>query len=197
MNDAHNAKYYTMNDSLCRTEQNKMAICLIVAADKNGAIATGDGIPWHLPSDLDHFKKTTKGNAVIMGRKTFESIGRPLPDRVNIVLTKNKDYDVTRWNTGPSEAVVVAHTTEQALILAHGSPMIFIIGGGEIYEAFFEMASSIIYTEVDTEIEAADDTVYFPYFKDTQAWKLYAFKSHRADARNDHAFTIKWYSRPS
>jgi len=131
-----------------------MKLAIIVAAAKNGVIGRNNQLPWHLPQDLKYFKAVTLGKPVIMGRKTYESIGKPLPGRTNIVITRNKD-----WVT--AEGVVVTNSFEQALLEAQkvqssGSGFIdevMVIGGAEIYRSALLFADRVYLTRVDVEPE--------------------------------------------
>jgi len=120
-------------------------ISIIAAVSKNGVIGVDNKLPWDLPEDLKRFKELTTGNVVIMGRKTYESIGKPLPNRINIVITRNKDFFVS--------GVLTANSLDSALLKAGGNKDIFIIGGGEIYEQSMGFADKLYITEVDMEVE--------------------------------------------
>jgi len=142
-------------------------VSIIAAMARNRVIGKDGKMPWHLPGDLKRFKKLTTGHIVIMGRKTYESIGKPLPNRTNIVVTGKADYDV-------SQAVVV-HSLETAISRArqisecHGPPKeIFIIGGAKIYEQTMDFADRIYLTHIDAIFEG--DT-YFPEI-DGKIWEL-------------------------
>lgn len=137
----------------------KSEINMIVATSKNKAIGLHNKLPWHLPGDLAYFQRTTSGQAIIMGRKTYESIGRPLPNRHNIVLTHQKDFQ--------PEGVTVVHTIEEALKVCAQQEKVFVIGGGEIYKLFLPYATHLYITQVDLVIEG--DT-FFPDYED--AFKL-------------------------
>lgn len=131
-----------------------MKLAIIVAAAKNGVIGRNNQLPWHLPQDLKYFKAVTLGKPVIMGRKTYESIGRPLPGRTNIVITRNKDWVA-------AEGVIVTNSFEQARLEAQkvlGSAAsdfdeAMVIGGAEIYRAALQFADRIYLTRVDVEPE--------------------------------------------
>jgi len=133
-------------------------ISLIVAHDKNRVIGYKNQMPWHLPGDLKYFKETTMGKPLIMGRKTFESIGRPLPGRRNIVITRNKDYH--------HEGIEVASSFEEALKLAGDAEEIMVIGGGQIFKMALPMADRLYITHIDHAFEG--DT-YFPEYE--EEWK--------------------------
>lgn len=120
-------------------------ISLVYAQSRNGIIGADGGLPWHLPSDLKRFKETTLGKPIIMGRKTWEGLPRkPLPGRLNIVLTRQKNF--------VAEGAVVASTVDEAVRAAGNVPEICVIGGGEIYGMFVPLADRIYLTEVDVEV---------------------------------------------
>ncbi len=136
---------------------------IIVAISQNGVIGRDGRLPWHLPSDLKHFKKTTMSYPIIMGRKTFDSIGKPLPGRDNIVLSRNSSLSL------PGCAVV--HSIEKALDLCKEYSKVFIIGGADIFNDCLPITDTIIVTALEREV---DGDVYFPeidpaVFKQTEA----------------------------
>ena len=136
-----------------------ISIVAVVAAD--GAIGRNGNLLWHIPEDLRHFKSVTAGGAVIMGRKTWESLPkRPLPGRLNIVMTRRKDFE--------APGAVVVSSLEEAVEKAKDND-IFVIGGGEIYTKFLPWANKLILTEIDLTVEDAD--TFFPPF-DRDDWKL-------------------------
>ena len=141
-----------------------MSLNSIVACSKNNAIGRENQIPWYLPADLKYFKKITTGHIIIMGRKTYESIGRALPKRINIVISKNKDFKV---EDGVLLFSSFLDAVDYALKLTERE--IFVIGGGEVYRQALSVSHKIYYTEVDTEI--TDATVFFPELVDSE-WKL-------------------------
>ena len=126
----------------------KTKISLIVAVAQNGIIGTGGTMPWHITEDFAHFKAVTLGHSVVMGRKTYESIGRPLPRRRNIVITRNTELAI--------EGCEMASSLEGALAMCEGEEEIFIIGGGEIYRQAMPLAGKLYITHVG--IEAEGDT---------------------------------------
>ena len=134
-----------------------MKISLIVAVSRNGAIGLNNQLPWYLPEDLKYFKSVTMGKPLIMGRKTFDSIGRPLPGRANIVLTRD-----SRWT---SDGVEVVQSVEQALVAgeiaceAADVDEIMVIGGEQIYRMTIDLADRIYLTQVDTDVEG---DAFFP-----------------------------------
>lgn len=137
-------------------------INIIVATSENNVIGRGNDIPWYIPKDLEHFKKLTTGNTVIMGRKTYESLPkeyRPLPNRVNIVITRDKSYQ--------AKGCLVVNSLEEALRKSDNNREIFIIGGGQIYREGLKFAERIYLTKIHKNIEG--DT-YFP--KLNKFWKL-------------------------
>jgi len=131
-------------------------IALVVAMAENNVIGKNNQLIWHLPADLKHFKNLTTGHPIIMGRKTFESIGKPLPSRTNIVITRQEDFK--------PEGVLVAHSLNEGLMLAQQlDANIFVIGGAEIYKQAMFLADTIYLTEVHHEFEG--DT-FFPEYRD-------------------------------
>lgn len=161
-----------------------MIISILVAADENNAIGKDGDLPWKLSADLKYFKKLTTGHHIIMGRKTYESIGRPLPNRTNIVVTRNKELEL--------DDVWLTHSIEDAIDLAmsRGENEVFIIGGGTIYRQSIDKALRIYLTRVHTKIENAD--TFFPKM-DTQKWKVISTESHSADEKNQYDMTFEVY----
>ena len=159
-----------------------MKVSTIVAAAHNRVIGKNNDIPWYLPNDLKYFKKTTTNHHVIMGRKCFESIGRPLPNRVNIVVTRQPFFIAS--------GIVVAHSIEEALSIAkeNGEEEAFVIGGGEIYKASYEFWDRIYYTNVDLEVEG---DVLFPEFPDKDWLKISSVEGS-LDEKNTipHSFEV-------
>jgi dihydrofolate reductase len=165
-----------------------MLVSAIVAAARNRVIGNKDNqIPWHLSSDLKYFKRTTIGHHVIMGRKTFESMGRPLPKRTNIIITRDPYY--------AASGCLVARSLPEALGIAYenGETEAFVIGGGTIYALSIPLLDKLYLTEVDASPEG---TVFFPDLDYTQ-WELLSSESHPADEKNDHDYTFKVYQRVS
>jgi dihydrofolate reductase len=132
-----------------------MTVTLIAAVAKNGVIGAGGGIPWHLPEDFAHFKATTLGHTLVMGRATYESIGRPLPGRTTVVLTRDPDWQ--------ADGVTTAASIEAALALAEGD--VYVAGGAAVYEAALPYADEQLLSEIDLEPEG--DTSY-PAYDDAQ-----------------------------
>jgi dihydrofolate reductase len=154
-----------------------MKLSLIVATDEKGVIGKDNIIPWHMPADMAHFKQTTLGHPIIMGRKTFESIGRPLPGRQNIVVSRQPDFS--------PDGVQVAHSLDQAIALAVVSHVkeIFIIGGQSIYEEALAKASKIYLTLIHTDVEGDR---YFKY--EPSEWQEVSRQHHKADADNPFSY---------
>ena len=155
-----------------------MIISLIVAADENNVIGSSNKLLWHLPDDMKHFRELTKGHPVIMGRKTFESIGKPLPNRRNIIISHRKDYKVEGCD------VVDSLVRAYELIGNDVSGEAFVIGGGEIYRQAMDRADRIYLTRVHSEF--VGDT-YFPEV-DSRLWVETDRKEHPADVH--HAFPL-------
>ncbi len=148
-------------------------LSLIVAMARNRVIGAGGKLPWHLPADLKRFKEITMGRPVIMGRKTFESIGKPLPGRTNIVVTRRRSWT--------AKGCRVAHSLEEA-IAAAGEGEVFVIGGGELYAAALPQADRLYLTEVDADVPG---DVRFPEV-DLSRWRLVEEATHEADAKNPY-----------
>ena len=151
-------------------------ISLIVAMAQNGVIGRDNTLPWRLPEDLKRFKAFTLGKPVLMGRKTFESIGRPLPGRTNLVLTRDRG-----WHAG---GVTVVHSVEEALAQAADSAELIAIGGAEIYRLLLPFARRIYLTHVHADVPG--DT-FFPAFDPSQ-WDDIECSTHPADER--HAYPV-------
>lgn len=156
-----------------------MTISLIAAMDKNRVIGTDDGkLPWHLPADLKRFKSLTIGKPVIMGRKTFESIGRSLPERLNIVITRNKNYEA------PGCAVV--HSADEALAQTKDALEVMVIGGAEIFTQFFPRAGKMYLTLIDGVFSGS---VYFPEWNSAE-WREVSREAHEPDEKNRYGYTF-------
>lgn len=160
-----------------------MMLSLVVAASSNNVIGRDGGLPWHLPDDLRQFKRLTTGKAVIMGRSTYESIGRPLPDRRNIVMTRNTDY--------VADGCDVVSSVSEAMDAVEGAEEVMIIGGGQVYRDFLPLADRIYLTRVQAEVEG--DT-YFPEI-DEAAWRLVSSEHHAADEKHRYAFDVMVFER--
>jgi len=162
-----------------------VGLALIVAVSSNGVIGRDGGMPWRLPDESRHFKRTTLGHCLILGRKTWESLPGALPGRTSIVVTRNADYDA-------SDALV-ATTLDAALDLAaqQGDDEPFIAGGSELYSQAFPIATRLWLTRVHADVEG---DVRFPDW-DAKAWKLTSSIEHGVDEKHAHAFTIEEWVR--
>ena len=158
-------------------------VTLIAAAGENNALGKDKDLVWHLPDDFKRFKKLTTGHHIIMGRKTFESFPKPLPDRTHIVITRQKDYS-------PKGAIIV-HSLEDALEIADIDPQPFVIGGGEIYALAMDRADKIELTRVHGTFEA---DAFFPEL-DEDEWELISSSFHDKDEKHEYAFTYLTYER--
>jgi dihydrofolate reductase len=166
-----------------------MRVALIWAMTRNGVIGRDNDLPWHLPDDMRHFMRTTRGHPVIMGRRTFESMDGPLPRRTNIVVTSRQDY-------APA-GVTVAGDLDAALAVARrqcaadGVEEAFIIGGAGLYRPGLQVADRLYVTRIDAELEG--DT-HFPEI-DWSRWRRLRGDHHAADAAHAYAFDIEVYER--
>lgn len=155
----------------------------VVAVARNGVIGRGNALPWRLPADLQHFKRTTMGHPILMGRRTWESIGRPLPGRTNLVLTRAADFD--------APGATVVHTLEEARRAAAGSESVMVIGGAELYRALFPEAVVLHLTEVHADV---DGDVRFPDWDRTQ-WRETWREEHPADERHAWPYAFVRFER--
>src|SRR5690606_4051525 len=160
-----------------------LKITIIVAASENNAIGKNNQMLWHLPDDFKYFKQQTIGHSVIMGRKTYESIGKPLPERRNIVVTRDQE-----WTAGD---VDVANSISEILTYCRDEREIFIIGGADIYKQTFPLAQKVLLTRVHTQI---DGDAYFPELA-ADTWKLVDKKEHPKDERHAYDFTFEVWER--
>ena len=156
-------------------------ITIIAAAGKNNELGKDNDLVWHLPDDFKRFKKLTTGHHIIMGRKTFESFPKPLPNRVHVVITRNKNYH--------PEGAVVVHSISEALEIAKDDEQPFIIGGGEIYNLGLVVSDKIELTRVHEKFEA--DT-FFPEIPMAE-WELIHEKVHEKDERHKFGFTYQTF----
>lgn len=160
-------------------------IILIAAAAEDNSIGKDNSLLWHLPDDFRRFKRLTTGHPIIMGRKTFESFPKPLPNRKHIIITRNRSYNV------PHEQCEVVHSLSEAMELVKGTDMVYVIGGGEIYTQAMEYADTIELTRVHATFES--DTC-FPEINMEQ-WKLVNEEYHPRDAQHEFAFTYRTFVR--
>ncbi|WP_299661111.1 type 3 dihydrofolate reductase [uncultured Psychromonas sp.] len=152
-----------------------MKISMIVAMANHRVIGLDNKMPWHLPADLQYFKKTTLGKPVIMGRKTYDSIGRALPGRLNIVVSRDDSLEIT--------GVTCVTSVEQALLAAKGVAEVMIIGGATIYEHFLPVANRLYLTFID--LETKGDT-HFPDYLTQGEWEKVSSENYLADEKNAH-----------
>jgi dihydrofolate reductase len=162
-----------------------MIVSCIVAAAKNNVIGKDNDIPWHLPADLQYFKKITLDHHIIMGRNCYLSIGRPLPKRTNIILTRDPYFI--------SSNCFIVHSINEALEIAHnnGEEEVFIVGGGTIYAQTIDLWDKLYFTEVDLEVKG---NIFFPEL-DMQQWKLISEDSHKKDEKNKFNYNFKIYEK--
>ncbi|MBD3723281.1 MAG: dihydrofolate reductase [Flavobacteriaceae bacterium] len=159
-------------------------LTIIAAAAENNALGKDNDLVWHLPDDFKRFKTLTSGHYIVMGRKTFESFPKPLPNRTHVIITRQKDYIVP-------EGCIVVDTIEKAINSCPENEEVFIIGGGEIYKQSINIANKIELTRVHTEVEA--DT-FFPEI-DENNWKLIEEEYHPKDEKHQFNFTYLTYIR--
>jgi len=150
----------------------------VVAWDRNRVIGKGGALPWRLPDDMKHVRAVTIGKPLIMGRRTYESIGRPLPDRTNIVLTRDPSF--------AAEGVKVARTPEEAIALAGDAPETIVFGGADIFKLFMPLVDRLYLTEVDADVKDGD--TFFPPFTQGMNFTVLENVPHPADERHAHAF---------
>jgi len=163
-----------------------MIVSIFVATSLNHAIGKDNQLLWHLPADLKFFKTTTMGCPVVMGRKTFQSIGRTLPGRQNVVITRDKNF-----NADNQFDLTVVGSIDEALVKLHAEKEVFIIGGGEIYKQSIDSVDTIYITLVHTVI---DGDVYFPEI-DKSKFDLVWEEKHVADEKNKFDFTFQKFER--
>ncbi len=155
-----------------------MIISIIVAMDKKGVIGLEGSLPWRLSADLKHFKKVTMGKPLIMGRKTHESVGRPLPGRKNIILSRSKEFK--------AEGCVVVHLLDDAFQVAGDVEEVMIMGGSGVYNKSLASAHRLYLTEVHADVKG---DVYFPEF-DKGEWIEVEREAHLTDEQNDFDYSF-------
>jgi len=158
-------------------------ITLIAAVAENNALGKDNQLLWHLPDDFKRFKNLTSGHYIIMGRKTFESFPKPLPNRTHVIITRQKDY--------APEGCIIVHSLQEAIAICPKEQEVFVIGGGEIYTQSITVADKIDITKVHHQFEA--DT-FFPEI-DLKQWKLVFEEFHAKDEKHDFDFTFLTYIR--
>lgn len=158
-----------------------MIVSLLVAMARNRVIGKDNDLPWYLSADLNRFKKLTTGKSVIMGRTTFEAIvariGKPLPNRINIILTRNASYQAP-------EGCIVVTSLDDALAKASGKEL-FVIGGGQVFDQALDKADLIYLTQVEADIQG---DVLFPEIG--PEWKVVSSEAHEADDKNEYPYTF-------
>lgn len=159
-------------------------ITLVAAAGEKNELGGNNEMLWHLSDDFKRFKRITTGHFIIMGRKTFESLGKPLPNRVHIVITRDRNY-------GNEDAIVV-HSLGEALEKATSTKDVFIIGGGEIFKQSLDIADKIELTRVHGTFKEAD--TFFPEFSKDE-WILVSEEKHEKDAKHKYSFTYETWIR--
>lgn len=163
-----------------------MEIILVAAVAENNALGKDNAMIWHLPDDFKHFKSLTTGHFILMGRKTFESFPKPLPNRTHLIISRNTNYQVP-------ENCFVFQSIDQAIIFAKdkNQEKLFVIGGGEIYKQTIDLATELSITEVRESFEA---DAYFPAIN-KNVWKSFAVVHHETDEKHKYAFDIITYKR--
>ena len=156
-------------------------ITLIAAAAENNALGKDNDLLWHLPEDFKRFKQITSGHYIIMGRKTFESFPKPLPNRTHIIITRQKEY--------LADGCLVVHSLEEALEISPQNEEVFIIGGAQIYKQALPFADKIDLTRVHIELDA---DAFFPEFN-TSEWNLVFSEKHFKDEKHQYDFTFETY----
>lgn len=169
---------------LCQTYLKHM-ITIIAAIGSRNELGKDNDLIWHLPADLKRFKKVTTGNYIIMGRNTFESIGKPLPNRTSIIITRNREYK--------QDGCLIAHSIEEGLAMVESTSKAFIIGGAEIYKQCMEkdLVDALDITQVYQEFEA---DVYFPEI-DQNIWALTSKEEYKADDKNLYDYSFVRYEK--
>lgn len=158
---------------------------ILVAFDENRVIGKNNTLIWHLPADLKRFKTLTTGHVIIMGRKTFESIGKPLPNRTTIVISRQADLQI--------EGAIIAHSVEEAILKAKSITRedIFIVGGAEIYALSLALADQILVTQLH---DIFDGDAYFPEIPE-ESWEVTEKERGITDEKNDYQYSYITYSR--
>ena len=178
-----------------------MKVAIIAAVSDNGVIGKDNELIWELPNDMEFFKNTTKGGVLIMGRKTYESIGKPLPERINIVVTRQSPYPAKHgYQSWESRSIITTGSLKEAMNFKYVSPVkgkdvnkdeMFIIGGGEIYKEAMGVADKIYLTKVHDKFKG---DAYFPKI-DLRKWKEVSRDYHETDEDHDTAYSFIVYER--
>lgn len=160
------------------SKQNDSKVYLVAAVAANGVIGRHGKLPWHLPEDLRYFKRLTLGHPVIMGRRTWESVGRPLPDRENIVVTRTAGYE--------APGAAVASSLEAALAFCAGEPLVFVIGGERLFAEALPLAAGLVLTEIHRDY---DGDTWFPAY-DRNRWRETQREPHTASDGTKFDFVL-------
>ena len=160
-----------------------MALSIIVAISQNGMIGREMDLPWHISADLKRFKALTMGHHIVMGRKTYESIGRLLPGRTTVIITRQSDYQIP--------GTIVVNSIEQALAVAGDDSETFIVGGSQIYNLALPLIDTLYITRVHADVEG--DTRLDAI--DWSDWECESSEHHSADEKNDHDYSFEIYRR--
>ena len=160
-------------------------LSLIAAMDRHRLIGTNNQLPWRLPADLQHFKKMTMGKPIIMGRKTWESLGRPLPGRENIIITRNPDYQAM--------GATVVHSLNAAIVIIQDREEAVIIGGANLYAQVLPRVERLYLTRVEGEFQG---DAWFPEFNQAD-WLLLSAESYQPDEKNSYPYRFETYARRS
>ena len=173
-----------------KRSDNDVPVVLVLAAAENGVIGRGNALPWELPDDLMHFKRTTMGHPIVMGRKTFDSVGFPLPGRRNIVITRDRQWSHEGVLTCYELNEALERAFEQALI--DGVDAVMVVGGAEIYRLALSRADKVILTRVHDEV-IGDVRFDLDVFAD---WRQVSSRRCEAVEGNSHAFSIEEWEAP-
>jgi dihydrofolate reductase len=168
-----------------------LPVVLVLAASENGVIGKNNALPWDLPDDLKHFKHTTMGCPILMGRKTYESVGRPLPGRTNIVLTKDSEWSAPGVEAFQTLDAALDRANQQALL--DGAPALCVIGGAEIYRLCLPIADHVVLTQVHGHVEG---DAHFD-LSQLNGWEQRERQEFLAGERNSHDFSVVKFVRPS
>ena len=160
-----------------------MRLSIVVAMDDNHLIGKDNGLPWHLPADLAFFKKITTGNSILMGRKTYDSIGKPLPNRRNIVITRNPDILIPGCE--------VVDSIDKALSITQDEEEVMVIGGADLFEQLLPDVSRLYITHIEGKLEGE---TYFPHY-DVNDWLEVTRESHQPDEKNKYAYQFSIMDR--
>jgi len=160
-----------------------MRLSIVVALDDNRLIGKDNRLPWYLPADLAFFKKITTGNSILMGRKTYDSIGRPLPNRRNIVITRNSEISI--------KGCEIVNSIEKALSITKDEEEVMVIGGANLFEQLLPVVSRLYITHIEGEFEGG---TYFPDYDESE-WLVVSRESHQPDEKNKYAYQFSIMDR--